>query len=141
VLRNPTGDLDTLDQDLFLNRETGQILYPDTTVRCEEKANQPGVCDTAFAKKFAFTAAGRDTTIENYPVPRWSVGRYQYVDQNVLNGFLYFYSVTAFDSTGRGALVAEQEGRQAAVEGEGVVPQNSYAASVNNGKPYVVPNP
>jgi hypothetical protein len=79
--------------------------------------------------------------IEDYQVTKYGIGRYLYVDRNVLNGFLYFYSVTAFDSTGRGAQVAKQEGRQAAVEGEAVVPQNSFASSSNGGKPYVVPNP
>ena len=143
IVRDSTGALDTLKQNLFLNRETGQIIYPND-IPCQEKEGQPGVCDVAQAKKFAFTAAGRDTTIDPYFVTRYPVGRYTYVDNNVLNGFLYFYSVTAFDSTGRGALVAEQEGRQAAVEGEGVVPQNAFASSgpsANGGKPYVVPNP
>jgi len=50
--------------------------------------------------------------------------------------------VTAFDSTGRGTLVAEQEGRQAAVEADGVVPQGASAATASaTGAPYVVPNP
>jgi len=74
------------------------------------------------------------------------VGRYQYVDTNVLNGLVYFYSVTAKDSTGqrdvlggRGSL-AEQEGRRSAVEADGVVPQ---ASTQVNGKDkiFVVPNP
>jgi hypothetical protein len=142
-LKTPDGRDSVVAKNLFLNRETGDILYPND-IPCQEKADQPGVCDVTQAKKFAFTAAGRDTTIDPYFVTRYPIGRYTYVDHNVLNGFLYFYSVTAFDSTGRGALVAEQEGRQAAVEGDGVVPQNAFASSgpsSNGGKPYVVPNP
>jgi len=48
--------------------------------------------------------------------------------------------VTAFDSTGRGVQVAKQEGRQAAVESQGVVPQGAVAVA-SSGKPFVVPNP
>jgi len=65
----------------------------------------------------------------------------------VLNGFIYFYSVTAKDSTGerdvlggRGTL-AEQEGRRSAVEADGVVPQSATSATGANKEVYVVPNP
>ena len=37
--------------------------------------------------------------------------------------------------------MAKLEGRQAAVEADGVVPQSTYATASNDGKPYVVPNP
>src|SRR5262249_50290829 len=53
-------------------------------------------------------------------------------------GFLYFYSVTAFDSTGVGGGKVELNGRRAAVEAEGVSPQSSTAAK---SKVWVVPNP
>jgi hypothetical protein len=66
---------------------------------------------------------------------RYPVGRYHYTDHNVKNGFLYFYSVTAFDSTGGGV---ELNGRRSAVEAEGVTPQS--AANVSS-KVWVVPNP
>jgi len=66
--------------------------------------------------------------------PRYPVGRYFYVDTGVKNGFMYFYSVTAFDSTGVGLT----ESRRSAVEAEGVVPQTS----IKPGKSVtVVPNP
>ncbi|MEP7028596.1 MAG: hypothetical protein ABI960_08365, partial [Candidatus Eisenbacteria bacterium] len=78
-------------------------------------------------------------------VPHYPVGRYRFVDRNVLNGFVYFYSIAGKDSTGqrdvnggRGTL-AEQEGRRAAVEGDGVVPQASQG--LRAGQVYVVPNP
>jgi hypothetical protein len=141
-LKTPDGRDSVVAKNLFLDRETGQILYPNN-IACNP-GRVPGTCDTAFAKMFAFTPTGRDTTIENYPRVTYPIGRYTYVDHNVLNGFVYFYSITAFDSTGRGALVAEQQGRQNAVEADGVVPQNAFAASgpsSNGGKPYVVPNP
>jgi hypothetical protein len=56
----------------------------------------------------------------------------------VKNGFLYFYSVTAFDSTGQGQGKVELNGRRAAVEAEGVTPQSATNAK---NKVWVVPNP
>src|SRR5262249_1871671 len=82
------------------------------------------------------------TVLEDFTVTRFPVGRYTFSDPSVQNGFLYFYSVTAFDSTGRGTLVTEQEGRQAAVEADGVVPQGAgTTTTASSSKPYVVPNP
>jgi len=69
---------------------------------------------------------------------RYPVGRYHYVDHQVKNGFTYFYSVTAFDSTGFGQGKVELNGRRAAVEAEGVAPQS---ASNVKSKVWVVPNP
>jgi len=78
-------------------------------------------------------------------VPHYPIGRYRYVDHNVLNGFVYFYSIAGKDSTGqrdvfggRGTL-AEQEGRRAATEADGVVPQAAQGTSAS--QVYVVPNP
>src|SRR5262249_21692677 len=59
-------------------------------------------------------------TYVHYPV-----GRYQYIDREVKNGFVYFYSVTAFDSTTDRSVTTELGGRRGAVEAEGVVPQAS----------------
>jgi hypothetical protein len=65
---------------------------------------------------------------------RYKVGLYRYVDREVKNGFVYFYSITAGDSSGGGELY----GRRSGVEADGVVPQ----ASVGKGKGvWVVPNP
>lgn len=137
-LKTPDGRDSVVAVPLLLNRGTGEILFPHD-VPCVESA--PGVCDTAYAMKNTFAPSGRDSVIERYPVVRYPIGRYEFVDRNVLNGFLYFYSVTAFDSTGRGRQIAMLDGRQAAVEADGVVPQSSFAAASNGGKPYVVPNP
>jgi hypothetical protein len=141
---------------LLLNRETGQIIYPEPdtcppdkrlpdgtcdtlVVPCEKREN--GDCDTAYAQKLVIAPSGRDSTIARYPVVKYPIGRYRLVDHSVINGFTYFYSVTAFDSTGRALAVAKLEGRQAAVEGDGVVPQESYSTASNGGEPFVVPNP
>jgi plastocyanin len=71
---------------------------------------------------------------------RYPIGRYQYSDREVKNGFVYFYSVTAFDSTTDNSVTTELAGRRSAVEAEGVVPE--VAASTNGAKGvWVVPNP
>jgi hypothetical protein len=82
----------------------------------------------------------------DFEVPVHPIGRYRYVDPNVLDGFVYFYVVTALDSTGqrsvqggRGTL-AEQEGGRAATERDGVVPQSAVGADPA-GAIRVVPNP
>jgi hypothetical protein len=69
------------------------------------------------------------------------VGRYRYVDRAVKNGFLYFYSVTALDSTGSGDAATELHSRRAAVEAEGVTPQVKADAAGMGKKVWVVPNP
>lgn len=112
--------------DLF-DRQSGRIIRPDPNVRC---VGYP-VCtvDSAF-------------TLDNPPVReyrvRYPIGRYRFVDNEVKNGFVYFYSVTAFDSTGVGDTKVELGGRRAAVEAEGVVPQISTRDAKGV---WVVPNP
>lgn len=69
---------------------------------------------------------------------RYPVGRYQLVDREVKNGFVYFYSVTAFDSTGLEQGLTMLEGRRSATEADGVVPQGSVREGKNA---WVVPNP
>ena len=140
-LKTEDGRDSTVTVPLLLNRETGRIIYPTDPGEVPCLPAGEGVCDTAFAKKLTFTATGRDTTLERFPVVKYPIGRYRFADGAVLNGFTYFYSVTAFDSTGRGRGVAKLEGRQAAVESDGVVPQSAYVAAANGGNPYVVPNP
>lgn len=139
ITKKEDGTDSVWTQALLLDRLTGDIIYP-SDVPCLPGPTE-GECDTAFAKKLTFTSTGRDTTIERFPVVKYPIGRYGFTDRDVLNGFTYFYSVTAFDSTGRGRAVAKLEGRQAAVEADGVVPQTAYTSAVNDGKPYVVPNP
>jgi hypothetical protein len=66
---------------------------------------------------------------------RYPVGRYQYQDLEVKNGFAYFYAVTAGDSVSGGI---ELLGRRSGVEAEAVEPQ----AATRTGKGvWVVPNP
>jgi hypothetical protein len=65
---------------------------------------------------------------------RYPVGRYMWVDREVKNGFLYFYSITAGDSAAAGELF----GRRAAVEADQVTPQVSTKAGKSV---WVVPNP
>src|SRR5262249_37032168 len=61
-----------------------------------------------------------------------------FVDHEVKNGFLYFYSITAFDSTGQGQGKVELGGRRSASEAEGVTPQGK---TDKRDKVWVVPNP
>ncbi len=117
--------------DLF-DRQSGDIIHPDPAVLCQ---NWPD-CDTAEGWLNG-QSAGPKTSRIKYPI-----GRYRYVDKEVKNGFLYFYSVTAFDSTGSGDHISELESRRSAVEAEGVTPQSSISAPKMAGKKvWVVPNP
>jgi len=111
--------------------QSGSILKPDTTLPCVKDplgkclVDSGCVLDIEPCRKVGKT--------------RYPVGRYRYDDYEVKNGFLYFYSVTAFDSTRDGSPpLYITEGRRSAVEAEGVVPQ----LSVRDGKQvWVVPNP
>jgi hypothetical protein len=71
---------------------------------------------------------------------RYQIGRYQYVDHQVKNGFMYFYSITAFDSTYDNSVTTELGGRRSAVEAEGVIPEARADANGKQGV-WVVPNP
>ena len=111
-----------VDAGEFLDRQSGQILRPDLTLDC---VREDGECATGETG-CVFDGFGRRQCGERIIYP---VGRYQFVDREVRNGFVYFYSVTAGDVDG-------QNGRRSAVEAEGVTPQASAGASV-----WVVPNP
>ncbi len=145
-----------LTAPVLLNVQSGLRIFPSDITPCAAGSSLiNGTCppagtapgDTAYfigARKY-LTPAGVPVTEPNYKIAIYPVGRYKYVDQNVLNGFVYFYSVTAKDSTGqrdvnggRGTL-AEQEGRRSAVESDGVTPQSAAAASAK--QIFVVPNP
>ena len=71
---------------------------------------------------------------------RYPIGRYQFVDHEVKNGFVYFYSVTAFDSTTDNSITTELGGRRSAVESEAVIPESRTDANGKQGV-WVVPNP
>ncbi len=107
--------------------QSGDVIRPDPTVLCVGYPNC--VVDSALALGSSAQKEGRT---------RYPVGRYSYVDRSVKNGFLYFYSVSAKDSTGFGQGRVELAGRRAAVEAEGVVPQS---ATASNRGVWVVPNP
>jgi hypothetical protein len=113
------------------DRQSGDIIHPDPAVPCVGFPNC--VVDSGLALG---TASSRPNTGRTH----YPVGRYSFVDHQVKNGFMYFYSVTAFDSTGAGQSKVELNGRRTAVESEGIVPQlstdNPLATHV-----WVVPNP
>ena len=112
------------------DRQSGLIIRPDTSVKC---TGYPGTCKQAKGCELGFA-----TCLEAYRT-EYPIGRYRFVDHEVKNGFLYFYSVTAFDSTkSASGVVTELEGRRSAVEAEGVVPQIS---TKQNKGVWVVPNP
>ncbi|MFN8589199.1 MAG: hypothetical protein U0704_15520 [Candidatus Eisenbacteria bacterium] len=113
------------------NRQTGEIIRPDQTVLCKGYPNC--LYDDGFP---IGQNAGDRIRHDRYPV-----GRYRYVDREVKNGFMYFYAVTAFDSTGSGDNISILSSRRSAVEAEGVVPQALAAAKGNASGVWVVPNP
>ena len=108
------------------DHQSGDIIHPD-----------PGVPCTGYPNCVVDSALALGTTSRVGRV-RYPIGHYHYADHQVKDGFLYFYSVTAFDSTGFGQGKVELNGRRSAVEAEGVSPQS--AANVKN-KVWVVPNP
>jgi hypothetical protein len=145
-----------LTSPVLLNLQNGQRIFPNDIPPCKAGSTlSNGECpaattaqgDTAYfiGRRKYLNQAGAEVTEQNYKTAIYPVGRYAYVDNNVLDGFVYFYSVTGKDSTGqrdvnggRGTL-AEQEGRRSAVEADGVTPQS--AAQSSNKSVYVVPNP
>lgn len=116
--------------DLF-DRQSGDVIHPDASVLCKGWPD----CETAEGWLNGQTSGPRTSRVK-YPV-----GRYRYVDRAVKNGFLYFYSVTALDSTGSGDAITELNSRRSAVEAEGVVPQVRADAANMGKKVWVVPNP
>jgi len=112
--------------DLY-DPQSGDIIHPDPTVACIGFPNC--IVDSALVLGSNATKEGRT---------RYPVGRYRYVDRNVKNGFLYFYSITGKDSTGANQTKVELVGRRSAVEAEGIVPQGNSAM---NRSVWVVPNP
>ena len=158
VYRNAGGGIDsiTATYPVLLNTQTNERIFPIDIAPCKVGTNLvEGHCppattapgDTAYAtgwRKYP-DINGVEKDEFNFKTAIYPVGRYRYVDPNVLNGFVYFYSVTGRDSTGfrdpqggRGSL-AEQEGRKSATLQQGVFPQ--AAAGAREGGVFVVPNP
>ena len=137
--------------------QTGEVLRP-TPDHC----GTPGCTDTLSCVKddhgncitYDGVVSLRNGNLVDATRTKYPVGRYRYLDHEVKNGFIYFYSVTAGDSTGGSELSAapgtlsdssgitvngqELTGRRSAVEAEGVFPQ---ASTRPPGGVWVVPNP
>ena len=132
-----TGQTKTLElhRGDFWNAQTGEVLQPDDSVKCTGYPN----CKSDEGYLLGHTADVKVNKI------RYPIGRYHIVDRNVKNGFVYFYSVTAYDSTGRdatGSAISMLNSRRSAVEAEGVVPQIASTTGGGAGKGvWVVPNP
>jgi hypothetical protein len=110
------------------NLQTGEIIHPNDSLVCAKDAQGNCLSQTGCIIP---PSRGDCTFITRI---RYPVGRYSFTDYSVKNGFMYFYSVTAYDSSGNGM----SESRRSAVEAEGVVPQ----AATGTGKSvWVVPNP
>ena len=106
----------------FWDRQSGKILRAE---------NVPCISDSNGCVQDSGIVIGTSTRTKR---TRYPVGRYMIVDREVKNGFIYFYSVTAGDSTAGSQLF----GRRSAVEADQVTPQSS----AKTGKSvWVVPNP
>jgi hypothetical protein len=125
-----------LDRGDFWDRQSGEIIKPDTAFHCLPDPRRPGECLTVDGCVLHQDCAVASNIIKRAVYP---VGRYHIVDREVKNGFNYFYSVTAFDSTFELGTTSELGGRRAAVEADEVTPQ--VGVSVNKSKVWVVPNP
>ena len=110
------------------DRQSGLVVRPDSTAPCVR--DSVGQCVRDVGRLL-----GRATQITK---TRYQVGRYRYLDHEVKNGFTYFYSVTAGDSTVDGETFGQISGRHVAVEADAVTPQ---AASRADKSAWVVPNP
>jgi hypothetical protein len=127
-----TVDICLQDGDLW-SRQSGQVIHP-SDMPCVESAE--GGCDEktgCILGRASCSDRGNQETFTRYPV-----GRYRYLDREVKNGFVYFYAVTAFDSTGVGRTKTELAGRRSATESDGVIPQSGVGTGKNV---WVVPNP
>jgi hypothetical protein len=131
-----------LDRGDLWDRQSGMILEADTSLACV-----PNPADTIDGCSASF--GGIVHRVAPLPTPckapankvrriYYPVGRYRYVDTEVKNGFAYFYSITASDSTYENGVTTELEGRRSAVESEAVVPQVAARTGRNV---WVVPNP
>jgi len=133
------GCLDSATVDVCLRLgdlwdiQSGQIIHPSPNIDC---VREGGNCVAASGCILGREVCGEPANQEQRT--RYPVGRYELVDNEVKNGFVYFYSVTAFDSTGVNQTKLELSGRRAAVEADGVVPQISAGTGKNV---WVVPNP
>ncbi|MBI1796778.1 MAG: hypothetical protein HY076_06280 [Candidatus Eisenbacteria bacterium] len=125
------------------DHQSGQIMRPQPNQCPVRGADATCLVDTIPCVK---DAGGNCVQDHGYAVgtqnlvfrTRYPVGRYQFLDHEVKNGFVYFYAVTAGDSTASGSVASELTGRRSGVEAEAVVPQ---AATRTGKNVWVVPNP
>jgi len=136
-----------LDRGDLWNRQSGEVIRPDRSLRCagdfvddpNDDLNGDGFPDSCQVFEGCRLHAGNCGAAENIELRvQYPIGRYTYTDYEVKNGFTYFYSITAFDSTNELGLTNELSGRRSAVEAEGIEPQ--VHASAGQGV-WVVPNP
>lgn len=114
----------------YVEPNTGQL---DLNIAKNPNAQHMTPCDTVIAKNKEFYL---------YPV-----GYYQHRDEYVLNGFLYFYSVTAFDMNmlpDKDPITGERERlslecRHVASEEQAVMPRTEPVKGID--QVWVVPNP
>src|SRR5262245_23965237 len=114
------------------DKQSGDVLRPQPVDCVRSNPLDP----TSPCVRDSGTALGGDPSNpeDKRYATHYPIGRYQIVDHEVKNGFVYFYSVTAGDSTGG----AELYGRRSSVESDQVTPQSS----IKTGKSvWVVPNP
>ena len=123
------------------DRQSGIVIRPTPSVQCE---GFPGTCKTDVGVVLSPNLGcdeSKSPDLVRGPIKEsrihYPIGRYEFLDREVKNGFIYFYSITAFDSCGGAS--PELNGRRAAVEAEGVVPQLSATRSKH--AVWVVPNP
>jgi hypothetical protein len=112
------------------DHQTGQVLRPVASVPCVQDGSG---CHEETGK-----VVDRNDIISRV---QYEVGRYQFVDREVKNGFVYFYSVTAGDSSSSGTITTRDDelvARRSAVEADAVVPQE---ATRSRREVWVVPNP
>lgn len=137
--RCPDGCVDTATVDICLNdgdlwdRQSGHIIRPEEMPCVEDEDGGCAAYTGCILGRAPCVLPGNQETFIRYPV-----GRYRIVDKEVKNGFVYFYAVTAFDSTGSGRTKIELAGRRSATESDGVIPQSVAATGKNV---WVVPNP
>ena len=108
---------------------------PDTSFHCVTVPGHPDQCIEVEGCILHQDCANPGQHVRQ---TRYPIGRYRLVDHEVKNGFNYFYSVTAFDSTFELGVSSELGSRRSAVEADAVTP----AVSARTGKSvWVVPNP
>jgi len=133
--------------DVLLDLETGRRIPAVALAPLTDPATGDTVFSTGIRPYIDYTC--RCSKIKNpYKVAHYPVGRYEFVDTKVLDGFLYFYAITAVDSSGSKGVDGSpgtfemSEGRKFAVEADAVTPHAAVAGAGGATRSViVVPNP